>query len=191
MTLRLAAGTAPSSVLSVSIAPVAMEAVRPADCILFTIHGSHLYGLAHENSDRDFFSVVSRGTKTEHKIVGDIDTTEVPLDVFLRNVYSGSHQSCEALFSPEAWVHPQWEPMFRGVRVAGEEVFRKYRRTIKKFAYGTPKQKRHAMRLGYNLADLRDYGRFNPVMTPGQITTATAVSELYWGKSLVDIAINL
>ena len=161
------------------------------ETILVTTHGSHLYGLAREDSDLDFFRVVRTGAKTKHLMRGQFDLTEVPLELFLRNIYSGSHQSCEALFSPSAWVHPDWKPMLSGWRVTGEDAFSKYRRTIKKFSYGTPKQKRHAMRLGYNLAELRKTGRFNPVMTPGQITTATAVSELYSGQSLCDIAINI
>lgn len=161
------------------------------DTLLVTAHGSHLYGLAHASSDVDFFVVVSGSGKQRIIMKGGFDICIVPFERFMENIFTGSHQSCEALFSPTAWVRPEYKPLFDGWHVTGEDAFAKYRRTIHKFSYGTPKQRRHAMRLGYNLRDLRKTGRFNPVMTDDEITMATAVSELYSGQSLTDIAINL
>lgn len=161
------------------------------DTLLVTAHGSHLYGLAHASSDVDFFVVVRGSGKQRVIMKGGFDICIVPFDRFMENVFTGSHQSCEALFSPSKWVDPEYAALFAGWRVTGEDAFAKYRRTIHKFSYGTPKQRRHAVRLGFNLRDLRTHGTFNPVMTPGQITMATAVSELYEGQSLTDIAINL
>lgn len=158
--------------------------------ILETVHGSHLYGLNHSDSDRDIFRVVTEGHKTRHHVTEEYDTTQVPLDLFMRNVFSGSHQSCEALFSPLATVDPRYRPMFEGIRVTGADVFAKYRRTIHSFSYGTMKQRRHAVRLGYSLRGLRECGRFNPVLTEDQILKIKVISQLYWGRSLYDIAIN-
>lgn len=158
--------------------------------ILETVHGSHLYGMNHADSDLDIFRVVRYGTKTLHKITEEADVTTVPFDLFMRNVFSGSHQSCEALFSPLATVHSQYAPLFSGLRITGADVFAKYRRTIHSFSYGPMKQRRHAVRLGYNLADLRRTGRFNPVMTEDQKLKIGVISQLYWGQSLYDIAIN-
>jgi hypothetical protein len=161
------------------------------DTILETVHGSHLYGLNHSNSDLDLFRVVRYGTKTKHKVTEESDLTQMPLDTFLERVFHGSHQSCEALFSPLAEVDPRYSPMFKGIRVTGEDVFARYRRTIHAFSYGTMKQRRHAVRLGFNLADLKRQGRFNPVMTEDQKLKIGVLSQLYWGQSLYDIASNL
>lgn len=159
--------------------------------ILETIHGSHLYGLNHPDSDRDVFRVVESQSRTTHVIRGEEDITQMPFDRFLENVFHGSPQSCEALFSPLATIDPMYEPFLRAIRVTGDDVFQRYRRTIKAFSYGTDKQKRHAMRLGFNLADLRKYGRFNPTLTNDQRTSVILVSQLYSGQSLYDIASNL
>lgn len=163
----------------------------PTDTILETVHGSHLYGLNHSGSDRDFFRVVAGSGRTNHRITGEDDVTQMPLERFLENVFHGSHQSCEALFSPLAEVDPRYQALFNGIRVTGEDVFARYRRTIHSFSYGTMKQRRHAVRLGFNLRDLRLSGRFNPVMTDNQKMTIGVVSQLYWGQSLYDIASNL
>lgn len=158
--------------------------------ILETIHGSHLYGLNHSGSDLDTFRVVSGSGKTIHNVRGDDDSTQVSLEQFMVNVFTGSHQSCEALFSPLATVDPRYRPLFEGIRVTGNDVFAKYRRTIRAFSYGTMKQRRHAVRLGFNLADLRREGRFNPVMTEDQVLKIGVISQLYSGQSLYDIASN-
>ena len=165
--------------------------MKPEETILVTIHGSHLYGLHKPDSDLDMFRVVSSARKNKSFVRGGYDYQELELDTFLGNVFKGSHQSCEALFSPRAWIHPQYAAMFKGVRVTGEDAFTRYRRTIKKFSYGDSKKRRHAVRLGFNLADLRRVGRFNPVLTPDQRTKVMWLSELYRDYSLFDIASNL
>lgn len=160
--------------------------------ILQTIHGSRLYGLNHADSDYDFFRVILKGSnKTMHKVTEEMDYTQMPLDRFLENVFHGSHQSCEALFSPVATIDPKYRPLFEAIRVTGEDAFARYRRTIHAFSYGTMKQRRHAVRLGFNLSDLRKYGRFNPQLTEDQKTKVAVISQLYWGQSLFDICINL
>lgn len=167
-----------------------MQPLDPAT-ILITAHGSHLYGLAHSESDLDFFRVVAGSGRTKQKVYENgLDVTTMPLDTFLKHVFDGSHQSCEALFSPSAWVHPDYRPLFDNMVVTGADVFARYRRTIDAFAHGTLKQRRHAVRLGFNLADLRRSGRFNPVMTEDQKYKAIVLSQLYFGQTLFDICIN-
>lgn len=165
--------------------------MRNGETVLVTVHGSHLYGLAKPDSDVDLFRVVYGTGKTKQRTADGFDVVTVPLDRFLTNVFNGSHQSCEALFSPSKYVHPDYAVFFESQVVTGADAFARYRRTIHAFSYGTQKQRRHAMRLGYNLKELRESGRFNPVLTDGQVTMTTAISELYWGESLYDIAINL
>lgn len=161
--------------------------------ILETIHGSHLYGLNHADSDRDTFRVVATSdrARTKHKVTEESDSVVMPFDRFMENVFNGSHQSCEALFSPVKTVDPRYAPLFEGMRVTGEDAFARYRRTIRAFSYGTDKQRRHAVRLGFNLRDLRRCGRFNPRLTDDQRTKVIVLSQLYGGQSLYDISINL
>ena len=161
--------------------------------ILETVHGSHLYRLNHADSDLDYFLVVesSNRTRATHKITEDQDYTQMSLDRFLENVFKGSHQSCEALFSPLATIDPRYQPMFERMRITGSDVFMRYRRTIHAFSYGTMKHRRHAVRLGFNLADLKRDGRFNPQLTDDQRTKVVVLSQVYGGQSLYDICINL
>lgn len=91
----------------------------PNAIILETVHGSHLYGLNHAGSDRDSFRVVAGSGRTIQRITGEDDITQMPLNRFLENVFHGSHQSCEALFSPLATIDPQYAPYFEGIRVTG------------------------------------------------------------------------
>lgn len=164
--------------------------------ILETIHGSRLYGLSHVGSDEDLFRVVryrrkplvSVRTRDDGSV---LDYVEFGLDDFVKNVYNGSHQSCEALWSPYATIHPDYVEYLNNLRVTGADVFARYRRTIKAFSYGDLKKRRHAVRLGFNLSDLRKDGRFNPVLTEDQKYKTILLSQLYSGQSLYDIAINL
>lgn len=159
------------------------------EIIFSTIHGSHLYGLANEHSDKDVFYVTtSLRAKARHSY-NELgwDQARVGLDTFLRRIQEGSHQSVEALFSPYKQWNPDYDylrPMLEAYRVTGSEVFAKYERTIKKFCYGDFKRRRHAVRLAFNLDDLRAEGRFNPVMDPYRRDVAGTWAEMYEGDDL-------
>jgi hypothetical protein len=137
--------------------------------IFSTIHGSRLYGLATENSDHDEFTVTdSTRTHAMQTVWGDRDSTVVGFNTFLVRALGGSHQSVEALFSPYKMWNPEFEhfkPFIENAVVCGGPVYAKYERTIRKFCFGDFKRRRHAVRLSYNLQDLRRQGRFNPVMS--------------------------
>lgn len=153
-----------------------------SNLIFETVHGSHLYGLANENSDRDVFFVTdSERRRSQHSYNESLglDQVRVGLTTFLRRASEGSHQSVEALFSPLKTYHqPEYRDMIESYRVFGSEVFAKYERTIKKFCYGDFKRRRHACRLTLNLAELRKQGRFNPVMTDLEITMCNKFATL-------------
>jgi hypothetical protein len=160
--------------------------------ILETIHGSHLYGLNHADSDLDVFRVVVSGrTKGRHKVTDELDLNVMPLDRFLENAFKGSHQSVEAMFSPVKTVDPRYAPLFEGFRVRGGDVYARYARTIAAFAHGTLKQRRHAVRLGLNLRDLRVYGRFNPRLSEEEKALVYSIGDTYEGDQLYRIAANL
>lgn len=154
-----------------------------------TIHGSHLYGLAHDGSDRDLFIVTfeDRG-HARQTVSGEDDVVRVGWRTFLERAAGGSHQSCEALFSPYKRWTPEGlalRPMIEGFRVGGGDVTHKYERTIRKFAYGDFKKRRHAARLWINLTDLRRTGRFWPVLQPHAIRWVNRVADLT-GDELLD-----
>ncbi|MHA3723836.1 DNA polymerase beta superfamily protein [Leucobacter sp. HY1910] len=134
-----------------------------------TVHGSHLYGLAHADSDRDLFVVTdSPARKVRHTIDGPLDVAEVGLSLFLDLAHTGSHQSVEALFSPvKAWTAAgaRYRPMIERTRITGGAVASKYERTIRKFAHLDFKRRRHAVRLALNLAQLRAEGTIRPNLT--------------------------
>lgn len=154
--------------------------------IFTTVHGSHLYGLAHEGSDRDIYYVYAgKGTKLRQSMSGDDDSVRGTLDAFYQRALSGSHQSVEALFSKEkVWYNSMYRPMLENLKITGSEVFDKYMRTIKKFSYGNFKRRRHACRLRLNLQELRDYGRFDPRLTDTQIKLCNAYANLLEGDDL-------
>jgi len=164
----------------------------PADTVILdTIHGSRLYGLAHADSDHDIFRVVYIRRKALVRCRDGLDYREFGFDKFLEYVYNGSHQSCEALFSPVAVLDDRFAPMLRGMRVGGTEAHSAYRRAIKAFAHGDLKKRRHAVRLGLNLASIRATGRFNPRLSEAEIHTVRCMADRYEGDELFDAAVAL
>lgn len=151
--------------------------------IFETIHGSYLYGLANTDSDMDFYRVYEGdGVNLRQSMSGAVDTVRGDLRAFITRAESGSHQSLEALFSPfKLWgdgMEQKWGSYLANLRITGSDVFAKYERTIKKFCYGDFKRRRHAIRLRYNLDDLREFGRFNPRLTTEQINWADKYASL-------------
>lgn len=161
------------------------------DVVFSTIHGSHLYGLAHSGSDKDVFVVTtSTRRKAHHQVTGDgLDLVQVPWDVFVTRINEGSHQSVEALFSPlKVWGDAglAYRAMCESFRVCGGDVFAKYERTIRSFAHGDFKRRRHAVRLHQNLCDLREHGRFCPTMTGLERGKATRLALHHTGDALLN-----
>lgn len=160
--------------------------------IFSTIHGSHLYGLSHADSDTDYYFVYEgTGKDLKQSVDGKIDTVRGDLPAFLTRALSGSHQSLEALFSHQKVYEPgmreKWGPFIESLLVTGSEVFAKYERTIKKFCYGGFKRRRHAVRLSFNLTDLRESGRFDPEMSLTQVRYADKMAGMYEGDKLKEM----
>lgn len=156
--------------------------------IFRTIHGSHLYGLAHEGSDLDTFIVTDSAYLHAHQtVVNGTDVVRVGFNTFFSRALGGSHQSVEALFSPYKMWNPDFShliPFIESAVVCGGPVYEKYERTIHKFSFGDFKRRRHAVRLSQNLAGLRELGRFNPVMTEGEIAAANTLAQGLEGEPL-------
>lgn len=147
--------------------------------VLFkTVHGSRLYGLAHENSDNDFYTVVTKEERqyragrqykaryAKQKITGDLDSFVVDFGTWLDMCTSGVPQALEAMFSQQALTDNIAD--FRASYRVSTGVFAKYMDTIKSFALvedETRKKRRHALRLALNLNELARTGKFNPTLS--------------------------
>ncbi|ASR77804.1 nucleotidyl transferase [Streptomyces phage Peebs] len=135
--------------------------------LLRTIHGSHLYGLAHAGSDKDIYEVVAtkqtkRKRNIKQTIVNGIDKTVVDLSTFMHMVDECVPQALEALWTPVPDVDEihQFRTQYRVNRAKMKEV---YIRTALNFAkHEDVKRKRHAIRLLLNLGEALEYGKFNP-----------------------------
>lgn len=165
--------------------------------IFTTIHGSRLYGLEHASSDHDYYRVVTDKHRFEEgergqrvRSFGDKteDTLVITFTDFLRRVSKGSHQALEALFSPvKVWDDAglSRKPFIEAQRVTSPDAFEAYERTIRKFAFGDFKRRRHGVRLSMNLGELRYMGRFNPHMTPKQIGYANECATTLSGNAML------
>lgn len=96
------------------------------DGLIFeTVHGSHLYGLAHAGSDRDVFRVYCSHDgrrRARQRVSSDTDVLSMSLDRFLELASSGAHQCVEAMFSPVKIWDPRFaflRPFVESHRVAG------------------------------------------------------------------------
>lgn len=160
--------------------------------LLKTVHGSHLYGLNHADSDYDEYIVVRSAPQAIFQRIDDdgLDQTVVTLNEFQSKIFQGSHQALEALFSPYAEIHPHFEHFFRGMRASIDETRMRYRRAAKHFAFDFApgeepidpnpifKKRRHGMRLAVNLNDLMRTRRFSPVLSTSQIAWINREAEV-------------
>ena len=92
------------------------------DVLMATIHGSYLYGTAHENSDLDCYVVTLNGKNTHKEFRTDngyiLDVRRNSLDRYVELVGYGAHQAVEAFYSPYAvWdTTSVWYPFLRAQR---------------------------------------------------------------------------
>jgi hypothetical protein len=138
------------------------------DIVFKTQHGSHLYGLAHSNSDEDYYIVVNNRharRRAKQSIHDGIDTMLIDLTYWLHLCEEGVPQALEAMFAPAPAVD-RLGAFRRAYRCNVAKATRTYRRTIRNFAEaGDFKKSRHALRLWLNLEDIQRYGRFNPLLS--------------------------
>lgn len=153
------------------------------DVVFKTMHGSHLYGLNHEDSDQDFYTVVWRGDRgkrykfAKQDIVNGVDNVTVDYHTWLGLCAKGVPQALEAMFSPVPEIDKL--PFFRQAYHVGISNMREtYYRTMENFVKANDiKRKRHALRLYLNYRDASRYGWFNPRLTEHQVWWVTQVAE--------------
>lgn len=142
--------------------------------LLRTVHGSRLYGLAHENSDYDTFEVYGwdKG-RGRQRVIGKDDVTKTTYDRFMRYCEKGVPQYLEAMFSRMPGVDNfPFDRLGYGIHQVNTRDT--YFRTIKSFwttgmETDSFKLKRHAMRLILNLRSMQDTGRFNPTLNDQEV----------------------
>lgn len=165
--------------------------------ILFrTVTGSRLYGLHHEGSDWDYYTVVDRVVKKKasyhtHSIVDGLDSNVLDFGTWVNECQAGTPQALEAMFSTKAEVDliPEFRSQFRG-----GTNYKKYLSTMKALVLDNPdsfKHKRHSLRLAINLADLKSYGRFNPTLTERQIKFVNIMAENHSAEFLAEFSNRL
>jgi hypothetical protein len=163
------------------------------DKVLFkTVHGSHLYGLESENSDRDFYTVVlreRRGRKYKYAkqtVTGDVDNMTVDVGTWLLMCEKSVPQALEAMFSPKPLVD-ELSALRNSYRVGGT-MRDTYLRTMENFVQsGDDKRKRHALRLYLNLKQASRYGRFNPRLTAHQRWWVDSVATRFSDESVLGL----
>jgi hypothetical protein len=165
-----------------------------AGTLLLTPNGSRLYGLAHANSDDDYYRVVlddyfydavgkvptgNRNRLIHHAIVDGVDELTVGFGTFARLAFDGTPQTLETMFSQQSIIDRLEEFRQSYYASTGPDSMRDaYRRTIHRFIYGNFKARRHALRLSINLEEsMRSGGRFNPTLTPEQAAYITAAAS--------------
>lgn len=148
------------------------------DVLFKTVHGSHLYGLAHADSDNDYYTVVDkvknkRARYAKQKISADgEDSMVVDFGTWMGMLQSGVPQACEAVFSQMPLVD-RLGP-FRDSFRLGTGANERYLRTITSFTMTQDnKRKRHGLRLALNMHDFTRAGRFNPTLTPNEVDYVT------------------
>lgn len=128
-----------------------------------------MYGTNRPESDYDWMEVYSSmRSRPRHKVTEEADTIKVSLSEFMRLAHDGSHQYLEAIFNPERQDVDLFYDMRSRYYADTANAVNRYRRTILKFGDHKARKKekamRTALRMTYNLEELLEVGRFNPVV---------------------------
>lgn len=169
--------------------------------LLKTRHGSHLYGLATETSDQDFYEIYKWNfmnyrpalrKQSVQTIDAEEDKLRISLDRFTALLYKGVPQTLEALFArPDKWLywHADWPDMQAGLAKNlwrhKQAVVETYIRTANNFMQQDDfKKNRHAFRLLLNIAEYTANGQFNPTLNMFDIQRVNYFANLVYEKKL-------
>lgn len=146
--------------------------------------GSRLYGTHRKTSDYDWIEVYSSmRTRPRQTITDEKDTIKVNLSTFMTLAGEGRHQYLEAAFAPRTETDMFYD-MRRSFYPDTAKTVNLYRRTINKFGDHKARKKDKAMqtalRMTYNLEELLERGRFNPVLSDD---LAQLIPSLSWADA--------
>lgn len=149
-----------------------------------TIMGSRLYGTNRPDSDYDWIEVYSSmRTKPRQAIKGDDDTIKVNLSTFYTLASEGRHQYLEAMFAPQTEVDMFYDMRSHFYPDTAKTV-NLYRRTINKFGDHKARKKdkaiQTALRMTFNLEELLQTGKFNPVL---DLELASVIPCMSWEEA--------
>ncbi len=167
--------------------------------VVRAIHGSHLYHLNNENSDRDYYEVFDflnqrhrphKRKQSKHKLVYVNEVTEdsmtVSLDRFTSFCYAGVPQALETLYSAaDKWIDfsSEWEEISYNAKQRVVKnlntVLSRYKRAVVNFIKNDDfKKNRHAFRLCFNATELKKEWSMNPTLSDDVIDKITTVCKL-------------
>ena len=137
---------------------------------LRTITGSRLHGTDHEDSDYDFFTVITDDIKTKSTTSPSEDNVIMSYSTFSELVRKGSPKELEALFSQKKEVS---NPILEFLcPVTGKTVDRFLNVIVDNIVRDKSlKTQRHAIRLSLCVSVLLEFGFFNPTLSPAQLDT--------------------
>lgn len=162
------------------------------DILLKTITGSRLYGLAHDDSDYDYLTVVPGKRKTVQTIVGNQDNRIMSFGTFVLEARNGAPAALEAMFSEKAEIDYITE--FRRAFRAGTN-YDAYRGIMKRISktpkWDDEKHRRLVIRLGLNLGELRMKNRFHPTLTMVESESIIHLAKYYDMPWCYDLALDL
>ncbi len=162
----------------------ALSWLETAEVHLVTVHGSHLYGLAHADSDDDMYTVADLDmSRAVQAVMGKDDMTIVPLDAFMDACWYGQPKALEALWSPQATMSPMMAEFARSFRLGSGTAQRSFRRTrehlLQTGNIDKMKKRRHALRLAIQLRSVMETGRFNPELNAHTKALITRIANTY------------
>lgn len=160
---------------------------------LATLHGSRLYGLAHEGSDTDYYIVADFGYhRALQEAQNGVDVRLVPLRLFMQQIADGNPMALEALWSPSAVKSLTLEEVSRSFRV-GQGRAQHGARTFIDMFIGEGrnpermKNRRHVLRLAVQLRQAMEEGRFDPVLRPQAAELLTRIASQHSGEEFLSI----
>ena len=97
------------------------------DVLMATVHGSWLYGTAHEHSDTDLYVVVDNVRTKQHVNPDGLDVMRINTAAYFEQLSHGAHQAVEAHYSPYRVIntnHP-WARMLMHTVPSARDFVRK------------------------------------------------------------------
>lgn len=149
-----------------------------------TVVGSRLYGTNRPDSDYDWIEVYSSMRARPRQVIRDNDDTiKVTLSTFMMLASEGRHQYLEAMFAPRSEIDMFYDMRSHFYPDTAKTV-NLYRRTINKFGDHKARKKQKAMqtalRLTYNLEEIIQTGKFNPVL---DLDLARVIPCMSWDEA--------
>lgn len=158
--------------------------------LLVTNHGGHLYGTASGSQGRVMVAVLDGpGDFIDVRKENGVEVIMTDLGYWINRCSAGDPGALETMFAPDPLIdmvpdlrakytdRPDWGIYLHEILLATE--------------HGDESVRIHALRLAWNMHQMRATGRFDPVLHPLQVNQYRTVVERYEGEQLHDIAMRV